>query len=58
MFASLPWTSSGAATPFTFRIRSSVRCRRRLGEYPASAGWTLNVHLAGLNVPAKGAIQS
>lgn len=39
--------------PDQFAAGTTVSYRRRLTDYPASAGWTLRVHLAGASVLAK-----
>jgi len=41
------------ALPESFPAGTTVRYRRRLADYPASAGWTLKLHLAGASVLAK-----
>lgn len=38
------------AMPDTFRAGTTLRYRRTLGDYPASAGWALTVFLAGAGV--------
>lgn len=42
-----------SALPESFAAGTTVRYRRRLSDYPASAGWTLRLHLAGASVLAK-----
>jgi len=42
--------------PESFAAGTTVRYRRRLSEYPASAGWTLKLHLAGASVLSKTAV--
>ena len=39
--------------PDQFAAGTTVSYRRRLADYPASAGWTLRLHLAGASVLAK-----
>jgi len=42
--------------PDQFAAGTTVSYRRRLTDYPASAGWTLRFHLAGASVLAKTAV--
>lgn len=42
-----------SSLPESFAAGTTVRYRRRLSDYPASAGWTLKLHLAGASVLAK-----
>lgn len=42
--------------PDQFAAGTTVCYRRRLADYPASAGWALRVHLAGASVLAKTAV--
>ena len=42
-----------SALPESFAAGTTVKYRRRLSDYPASAGWTLKLHLAGASVLAK-----
>ncbi len=42
--------------PDQFAAGTTVCYRRRLTDYPASAGWALRVHLAGASVLAKTAV--
>ncbi len=42
-----------ANLPDQFAAGTTVCYRRRLTDFPASAGWTLRVHLAGASVLAK-----
>ncbi len=44
-----------ANIPDQFAAGTTVCYRRRLVDYPASAGWTLRLHLAGASVLAKSA---
>jgi hypothetical protein len=44
--------------PDPFAAGTTVSYRRRLTDYPASAGWTLRLHLAGASVLAKTAVAS
>lgn len=45
-----------SALPESFSAGTTVRYRRRLSDYPASAGWSLKLHLAGASVLAKSAV--
>ncbi len=45
-----------SALPESFAAGTTVRYRRRFSDYPASAGWTLKLHLAGASVLAKTAV--
>ena len=45
-----------ANLPDQFAAGTTVCYRRRLVDYPASAGWTLRLHLAGASVLAKTAV--
>ena len=42
-----------SALPESFAAGTTVKYRKRFSDYPASAGWTLNLHLAGASVLAK-----
>jgi hypothetical protein len=42
--------------PESFAAGTTVRYRKSLSDYPASAGWTLRLHLAGASVLAKAAV--
>ena len=44
------------ALPDQFAAGTTVGYRRRLTDYPASAGWTLQVYLAGASVLTKTAV--
>ncbi len=44
------------AFPESFSAGTTVRYRKRLSDYSASAGWTLKLHLAGASVLAKTAV--
>ncbi len=44
-----------SALPSSFSAGTTVRYRKRLSEYPAGAGWTLTLHLAGASVLARAA---
>src|SRR5512139_1557081 len=46
-------TQELSALPESFAAGTTVKYRRRLSDYPASAGWTLKLHLAGASVLAK-----
>lgn len=39
--------------PESFAAGTTIKYRRRLSDYPAGAGWTLKLHLAGASVLAK-----
>ena len=45
-----------SALPESFSAGTTVRYRRSLSEYPAGAGWTLKLHLAGASVLARTAV--
>lgn len=45
-----------SALPESFAAGTTVRYRKRLSDYPASAGWALRLHLAGASVLAKAAV--
>jgi hypothetical protein len=45
-----------SALPESFAAGTFVRYRRRLSPYPASAGWTLKLYLAGASVLAQAAV--
>jgi len=49
-------TQELSALPESFAAGTTVKYRRRLGDYPAGAGWTLTLHLAGASVLAKTAV--
>ena len=42
-----------SALPESFAAGTTVNYRKRFSDYPASAGWTLKLHLAGASVMAK-----
>jgi len=42
-----------SAIPESFAAGTTVKYRKRFSDYPASAGWTLKLHLAGASVLAK-----
>ena len=49
-------TQELSALPESFAAGTTVGYRRRFTDYPAGAGWTLRLHLAGASVLAKTAV--
>ncbi len=45
-----------SALPESIAAGTTVKYRKRFSDYPAGAGWTLNLHLAGASVLAKTAV--
>jgi hypothetical protein len=45
-----------SALPESFAAGTTVRYRKRFTDYPASAGWTLKLYLAGASVLARTAV--
>jgi len=49
-------TTELTALPESFAAGTTVTYRRQLTDYPASAGWTLKLHLAGASILTKSAV--
>ncbi len=48
-------TTELSALPDSFSAGTTVSYRKSFSDYPASAGWTLTLHLAGVNILTKAA---